>query len=114
MASAELHLVSLLDPKTLLGRGEFPWTFLAFPQSCVDQKGLPADREAHEYIAAVQSLGVQVGIWLDTPTKGTAYAFVGPWDIRRLKEGLDALEKSGRFPKGYAEQLCNRLFGGAE
>ena len=110
MASTEVDLANLLDLKTLLGRGEFPWTILAFPQSCVDQRGLPADPEAQDYIAAVQSLGVQVGIWLDTPTKDTAYAFVGPWDRRKLQKGLDALEKSGRFPTGYAERLSNRLF----
>ena len=98
MASTEVDLANLLDPKTLLGRGEFPWTILAFPQSCVDQRGLPADPEAQDYIAAVQSLGVQVGIWLDTPTKDTAYAFVGPWDRRKLQKGRDSLEKSGRFP----------------
>ena len=61
MVPAEVDLASLIDPKVLLGRGEFPWAFLAFPQSCVDQQGLPADAEAQEYIAAVQSLGVQVG-----------------------------------------------------
>lgn len=111
MAQTEVDLSSLIDAKVLLDRGEFPWTFLAFPQSCVDQKGLPADPEAQEYIAAVQSLGVKVGMWLDAPTKDTAYAFVGPEDIPKLRDGLDALQKSGRFPKGYAERLCNRLFG---
>ena len=110
MVLPEVDLANMIDPKVLLGRGQYPWTFLAFPQRCVDQNGLPADPEAQEYIAVVQSLGVKVGIWLDTPTEGTAYAFVGPDDIQKLKEGLDELEMSGRFSKGYAERLCNRLF----
>ena len=110
MKPQHIDAASLIDAKALLARGEFPYTFLAFPPNSVGQDGLPTDAEAQEYIAVIQSLGVKVGIWADTPTTDS-YAFVGPSDIDRLHTGLDTLEKSGRFPKGYAERLSNRLLG---
>lgn len=110
MEPPHIDVASLIDAKVLLARDEFPYTFLAFPPNCVGQDGLPTDPEAQEYLAVVQSLGVKVGIWVATPTTDS-YAFVGPSDIDTLHTGLDALEKSGRFPKGYAERLSNRLLG---
>jgi hypothetical protein len=113
MEPSTIDVASLVDANMLLATGEFPYTFLAFPPSCVDQDGLPTDAAAREYIAVVQSLGVKVGIWVNTPTSD-AYAFVGPEDIDKLQKVLDTLEKSGRFPKGYAERLCTRLLGVAD
>lgn len=110
MEPPHIDVASLIDAKVLLARGEFPYTFLAFPPNCVGQDGLPTDREAREYIAVVQFLGVKVGIWVDAPTIDS-YAFVGPSDVDKLHIGLDSLEESGRFPKGYAERLSNRLLG---
>ena len=111
MTTGPIHVAHLIDPKELLDSGNQPFTFLAFPRDSVDQNGIPADQEAQEYIAAVQSQGVPVGIWIDTPVKGIAYAFVGPGRIRALDEALNSLWVSGRYPEGYADQLTNRLLG---
>ncbi|MDM4013799.1 hypothetical protein [Roseiconus lacunae] len=76
--SKEINHSELVDPQSLLDRGECPYTFLAFPASAVDENGLPTDLEARQYIARVQSEGVPIGIWLDTPIEDTGYAFRPP------------------------------------
>ena len=43
MEPPHVDLARLLDAKVLLARGEFPYTFLAFPRDCVGQDGLPTD-----------------------------------------------------------------------
>ena len=111
MTSRAIDLEGLIDPQELLDGGGQPWTILAFPRDNVDQNGVPADPEAQEYIAVVQSLGVSVGIWIDTPVEGVAYAFVGPGDIGVLNDALNALRDSGRYSEDYANQLTNRLLG---
>lgn len=108
-SSWTIQLDRLVDPRLLLDRGEFPYTFLAFPTTGIDQDGLPTDADAKRYIAAVQSTGTPVGIWLDTPVEGTAYAFVGPADIHRLHEVVEQLE-SEVFGRGFASELADRLF----
>ena len=101
----------LVDPQSLLDRGECPYTFLAFPASAVDENGLPTDLEARHYIARVQSEGVPVGIWLDTPVKSTGYAFVGPDNIEKLHDVLQAFEKLGVYSSAFASDLSERLLG---
>jgi hypothetical protein len=98
----------------LLDRGVCPWTFLAFPRELVNAQGKPAESDVQAYIASVQSQGVPVVIWVDTPTENTAYAFVDPDHKSALQAALDVLQQSGRYPEGYAEDLVNRLFAGFE
>ena len=109
--SKEIDQSELIDPQSLLDRGECPYTFLAFPASAVDENGLPSDLEARQYIARVQSEGVPVGIWLDTPAKDTGYAFVGPENIEKLNDVLQTLEKSGVYSRSFASDLSERLLG---
>jgi hypothetical protein len=98
------------DAQELLARGEHPWTFLAFPPNIVNEDGVPADAEAQEYIGAVQSEGVPVGVWVNTPTTD-AYAFVGPAHVHALHDVLKLFRESGRFPGDYAKKLSDRLLG---
>jgi hypothetical protein len=83
------------------------WTFLAFPTSSVNEHGVPADADAQRYIAAVQSAGVPVGIWRNTPVDGTAYAAVTQEAIPQLH---NAIEKLTQFPDSFAADLSERLF----
>ncbi len=99
----------LVDPQSLLDRGECPYTFLAFPASAVDENGLPTDLEARQYIARIQSEGVPIGIWLNTPVEDTGYAFVGPEHIAMLHNVLETLEKSGVYSSGYSAELTERM-----
>ncbi|MCD0462305.1 hypothetical protein [Roseiconus lacunae] len=99
----------LVDPQSLLDRGECPYTFLAFPASAVDENGLPTDLEARQYIARVQSEGVPIGIWLNTPVEDTGYAFVGPENIEELRSVLQTLEKAGVYSSAFASDLSERL-----
>ena len=111
MGSTPIDLARLIDPQALLDSGGQPWTFLAFPRNAVDGDGVPRDLEAQQFIAAVQSEGVPIGIWIHTPVEGTAYAFVGPDHIQALNEALDSLRDSGRYLEGYANRLTDRLLG---
>jgi len=111
MNTGPIDLARLIDARELKRSENGPYTFLAFPQDSVGPNGVPTDPEAQEYIAAVQSQGVPVGIWVDTPTDGVAYAFVGPEHIYALRDALDSLRDSGRYPEGYDNQLANRLLG---
>ncbi len=99
----------LVDPQPLLDRGECPYTFLAFPASAVDENGLPSNPEARQYVARVQSEGVRIGIWLDTPVENTGYAFVNPEDINVLRDVLETLEAKGVYSSGFASDLSERL-----
>ena len=107
--SKEIDHSKLVDPQSLLDRGEYPYTFLAFPASAVDENGLPTDLEARQYIARVQSEGVPIGIWLDTPVENTGYAFVGPEHIEELRDALQAFEKTGVYSSAFASDLSERL-----
>jgi hypothetical protein len=111
MSSGPIKLDELIDAQELLARGEHPWTFLAFPKDIVNEDGVPADAEALEYVGAVQSEGIPVGVWVNTPTTD-AYAFVGPRHIRALDEVLKLFRESGKFPRDYAQKLTDRLLGG--
>lgn len=108
MSTGPIRLEELIDAEELLARGEHPWTFLAFSPSLVNADGVPADVEAQEYIGAVQSAGVPIGVWINTPTTD-AYAFVGPAHIHALHDVLTSFRESGRFPEGYDQKLSDRL-----
>ena len=97
--SGPIDLDALIDLDSLYTSGACHWTFLAFPTSSVNEHGIPADPDAQRYIAAVQSAGVPVGIWRDTPVDGTAYAAVTHETIPQLH---NAIEKLSQFPDSFA------------
>lgn len=105
--SGPIDLNSLVDLDSLAQRGGSPWTFLAFPMHTVNDHGVPSDPEAQRYIAAIQSAGVPVGIWCNSPVAGTAYAAVTPETIPQLHT---AIERLPQFPVSYAAKLSERLF----
>ena len=77
--SKEIDYSELVDPQSLLDRGECPYTFLAFPASAVDENGIPSDLDARQYIAHVQSEGLPVGhLAQHTESNASGDAFVGP------------------------------------
>ena len=78
-------------------------------QNRVDHSGLPADREAKLYLAAIQSRGIQIGIWMNPPSPNTAYAAVRIEDRDRLHQVIDDLAVSGHFDDGFAQRLTERL-----
>ena len=105
--SGPIDLDALIDLDSLYTSGARHWTFLAFPTSSVNEHGVPADPDAQRYIAAVQSAGIPVGIWRDTPADGTAYAAVTHETIPQLH---NAIEKLTQFPDSFAADLSERLF----
>ena len=103
-----INLGLLVDLDSLAADGASHWTFLAFPARTVNEHGVPADSDAQRYIAAIQSTGVPVGIWRNSPVTGTAYAAVTQDVISQLHTAIGSLAE---FPDSFAEALCERLFG---
>ena len=97
-----------LDSLAVDGAGHY--TFFAFPISTVNQHGLPSDPDAQRYIAAVQSVGVPIGIWLNSPIDDTGYAAVTHDNIPRLHDAITSLTQ---FSDSYASDLCDKLFRNA-
>ena len=102
-----INLASLVDLDALAVGGACHWTFLAFPTHIVNEHGVPADVDAQRYIAAVQSAGVPVGIWCNSPVDGTAYAAVAHDIIPELHA---AIERLTQFHDTFAADLSERLF----
>ena len=106
-----IDIDSLVDLDSLADRGASHWTFLAFPASTVTDHGVPADSDAQQYIAAVQSAGVPIGIWCNSPVDGTAYAAVSHDTIPKL---LAAIKTLTQFTDSFAADLSERLFRESE
>ena len=105
--SGPIDIDLLVDLDSLADRGASHWTFLAFPASSMTDHGVPADFDAQQYIAAVQSAGVPVGIWCNSPVDGTAYAAVSYDAIPKLHAAIKTLTQ---FTDSFAADLSERLF----
>jgi len=105
--SGPIDLDALVDVDSLADRGASHWTFLAFPSHTVNQHGVPSDPDAQRYVAAIQSAGVPVGIWRNSPVDGTAYAAVAHDAIPLLHT---ATENLSQFSDTFAADLTERLF----
>ena len=105
--SGPIDLPALVDLDSLAANGASHWTFLAFPTSTVNEHGRPTDPDAQRYIAAVQSAGVPVGIWCNSPVDGTAYAAVTHDTIPQLNVAVAGLTQ---FHDSFAANLSERLF----
>lgn len=104
---ALVNLDALVDLDALAADAVCHWTFFAFPLSTLNEYGLPSDPDAQRYIAAVQSTGVPIGIWLNSPVDNTGYAAVTHENISKLNDAIAGLTQ---FPKSYAADLCEKLF----
>lgn len=102
-----IELANLVNLDVSAAEGACHWTFFAFPTSTLDEYGLPSDLEAQQYIAAVQSTGVPIGIWLHSAVDDTGYAAVTHENISRLNDAIAGLTQ---FPDSYAADLSERLF----
>jgi hypothetical protein len=105
-----INLESLVDLDSLAAAGASHYTFFAFPRSTQNEHGLPSDADAQRYIAAVQSTGVPIGIWYNSPADDTVYAAVTHDNISQLH---DAIARLTDFPDSYAADLCEKLFRNA-
>ena len=102
-----IDLDALVDLDSLADRGASHWTFLAFPSHTVNEHGVPSDLDAQRYVAAIQSAGVPVGIWCNSPADDTAYAAVAHETIPQLHA---AIENLSQFSDTFAADLTKRLF----
>ena len=93
-----------------LGRISRSSGIVRFVFSTLDEHGLPSDLEAQQYIAAVQSTGVPIGIWLNGIAHNTGYAAVTHENITRVNDAISGLTQ---FPDSYAADLCEKLFRNA-
>ena len=102
-----IDLDAMVDLDSLAVVGVGHWTFFAFPLSTLNEYRVPSDPEAQQYIADVQSMGVPIGIWLNSVVDGTGYAAVTRENISQLNEAIEGLTK---YSDSYAVDLCERLF----
>ena len=102
-----IDLYSLVDLDSLATAGASHYTFFAFPRSTQNEHGLPSDPDAQRYIAAVQSTGVPIGIWHNSPVHDTVYAAVAHDNISQLHDAIAGLTE---FPESYAADLYDKLF----
>ena len=102
-----IDLDALVDLDSLAADGASHYTFFAFPRSTQNEHGLPSDPEAQRYIAVVQSTGVPIGIWCNSPVDDTVYAAVTRDNISQLHDAIAGLTE---FPDSYAADLCEKLF----
>jgi len=102
-----IDLDALVDLDSLAVNGAGHYSFFAFPISTLNEHGLPSDIDAQQYIAAVQSAGVPVGIWLNSPVDDTGYAAITHDNIPQLHDVIRGLTN---FSDSYASDLCERLF----
>ena len=105
-----IDLDLLIDLDSLASSGASHWTFFAFPRSTQSEDGLPSDPDAQQYIAAVQSTGVPIGIWHNSLVDNTVYAAVTHDNISRLNKAIAGLTQ---FSDSYAADLCEKLFRNA-
>ncbi len=108
--SGPIDLEQLIDLASLYANGECPYTFFAFPISSIDEHGLPENTEAQRYIAAVQTAGVPVGIWLTSPAEDTGYAAVAHRSIPLLHRTIESLTTNGLYSDSFAADLSEQLF----
>ena len=105
--SGPINLAELIDLDSLYADGGCPYTFFAFPKSLLNEHRVPSNKDAQEYIAAIQSAGVPVGIWRSTVVEDIAYAGVTHESIPLLRDTIASLTQ---FSDSYASDLCERLF----
>ncbi len=102
-----IDLDALVDLDSLASGDVCHYTFFAFPISSLNEYRLPSDPDAQHYIAAVQSAGVSVGIWLNSPAGKTGYAAVTHDEIPVLNNAIANLKQ---FSELYAIELSEKLF----
>ena len=90
--------------------GNCPWTFFAFPRVFADDAGMPPDDDAKRLLAALQSQGIPVGTWVNTPVEDTSYFACPKEAIERVCSAVNALEERGEFEKGFCAKRTEYLF----
>jgi hypothetical protein len=105
-----MYTDKIFDADAYWRAGNFPWTFFAFPRVFADDPGLPPDNDAKRLLVALQSRGIPVGTWVNTPAEDTAYFACPKEAIESLNDALSALEEQGEFEKGFCTKRTEYLF----
>lgn len=100
----------LFDADEYHRSGFCPWTFFAYPTSMADERGLPPDVEACDFLARVQERGIDVAIWVNGIAENTTYFACRKNDVRRLNDVIRELEDCGEIRRGFCDETTERLF----
>ncbi|TWU44692.1 hypothetical protein Poly51_59610 [Rubripirellula tenax] len=104
----------LFDANEYHRSGFCPWTFFAYPTSMADERGLPPDNDACDFLARLQERGIDVAIWVNGIAEDTTYFACRKDDIQRLNDVIQALEDSGEIERGFCNQRTEQLFAASE
>lgn len=94
--------------------GNCPWTFFAYPASQADERGLPIDKEACDFLGRIQERGIKVAIWVNGIDNETIYFACRKDDIQRLNSAIQELEDHRVIAKGFCHLTSERLFATSE
>jgi hypothetical protein len=100
----------LFDADEYHRSGFCPWTFFAYPTSLADDRGLPPDNEACDFLGCLQERGIDVAIWVNGIAEDTTYFACRKEDIQRLNGVIQELEDCGDIEKGFCTERTERLF----
>src|SRR5258707_90293 len=105
-----MQIDMLFDADAYWRGGNCLWTFFAFPRVFADEAVLPPDDNAKRLLAALQSQGIPVGTWVNTPVEATSYFACPKEAIERVCGAVSALEDQGEFEKDFCAKRSEFLF----
>jgi hypothetical protein len=98
------------DPEAYWQSGNVPWSFFAFPTCMADEDGLPPDDDARAFLAMLQSAGIHVGVWANTPSQNGLSLFVCPKDdIELFHRVTEHLQFAGASATAFCIQRSQDL-----
>jgi hypothetical protein len=103
-----LNFAELWDAAAYQRHGGMPWTIFAYPRSQADERRLPRDEASVRFLAALHTVGLQVGVW-DEPQLPHVY-YACPGEERELVDNaIRGLEQKGFIPKDIASDRTEYL-----
>ena len=94
MVPNPIRFDSLFDADEYHRSGFCPWTFFAYPTSIADERGLPPDKDACDFLAHLQERGLDVAVWVSGIAEDMTYFACLNEDIQRLNDVIQELETS--------------------
>ena len=110
MNPSPIRFELLFDAEEYYRSGICPWTFFAYPTSMADERGLPPDDEACNFLARLQECGINVAIWVSGIAEDTTCFACRKEDIQRLNDVIRELENSGEIKRRFCTERSERLF----
>jgi hypothetical protein len=100
---------NLFDAAAYYAGGGMPFSFLAWPIEDSDERGLPRDERAREFLRMLEGMGLRFGVWSPPVDRRVRWAVVPKDSIESLHQVLGELDSRGKFTRSDYNALSNRL-----